>query len=239
MIKGKTVLAVITARGGSKRCYRKNIRSLAGKPLIAWTIEAAKKSAYIDRLVLSSEDQEIIRIAQSWGCEVPFTRPVELARDDTPGVNPVIHMLKNININYDYIILLQPTSPLRTAQDIDSCLEFCLNKGAMVCISVCEVEKGPWWMYRLDSQNKIIAVLNEEIIAEHSRYPTGIFMPNGAVYVAESSYLLDKKSFITDQTMAYTMPVERSVDIDNEIDFIFCEALLASDKFINKPNSNS
>ncbi len=114
MIAGKTVLAIIPARGGSKGVPRKNIRLLAGKPLIVWTIDEAKKSKYIDRFILSSEDDEIIKIAREYGCEVPFKRPIELAQDDTPGIEPVIHAINTLEDKYDYVVLLQPTSPLRT-----------------------------------------------------------------------------------------------------------------------------
>lgn len=121
------ILAIIPARGGSKGVPRKNIRDLAGKPLIAWTIEEAKKSKYITRLILSSEDEEIIEAAKKYGCEVPFVRPIELAQDNTPGIEPVLHAIEKCP-GYDYVLLLQPTSPLRTVEDIDGCIEFLLNK---------------------------------------------------------------------------------------------------------------
>ena len=104
MIAGQKIIAVIPARGGSKTIHRKNLRLLAGKPLIAWTIEEAKKSQYIDRLILSSDDPEIIATAREWGCEVPFVRPAYLARDDTPGIEPVIHALKTTGNGYDYVV---------------------------------------------------------------------------------------------------------------------------------------
>src|ERR1039458_650454 len=118
MINDKTVLGVVPARGGSKGVPRKNIRMAAGKPLIAWTIEKALKSQYIDRLVLSSEDLEIMEVALRYGCDVPFRRPVELASDDTPGIAPVLHVLEKLP-GYSYVALLQPTSPSRAAEDID------------------------------------------------------------------------------------------------------------------------
>src|SRR5690606_37646573 len=111
------VLAVITARGGSKGVPRKNVRNLGGKPLIAWTIEEAQKSKYITKLILSSEDKDIIDVAKQYGCEVPFIRPLELAQDDTLGIDVVIHAMIQCP-GYDYVILLQPTSPLRTVKDI-------------------------------------------------------------------------------------------------------------------------
>ena len=134
MIDGRSVLAIIPARGGSKGVPRKNIRPLGGKPLIAWTIEAAHRSAWIDRLILSSEDQEIIDTACAWGCDVPFVRPAELARDCTPGIDPVLHALKQLP-SFDLVVLLQPTSPLRSAADIDRCIERCQRGGAPAAVT--------------------------------------------------------------------------------------------------------
>ena len=115
-------IVIIPARGGSKGVPRKNIRELAGKPLIAWTIEAAKKSKYIDRLILSSEDPEIIEVAKAFDCEVPFVRPFELAQDDTPGIEVVLDAVKRCP-GYTHVLLLQPTSPFRTHKHIDAFIE--------------------------------------------------------------------------------------------------------------------
>ena len=146
MISGKSILAIIPARGGSKGIPRKNIKLLAGKPLIAWTIDEAKKSIYIDRLILSSEDEEIIRIAKEWGCEAPFIRPAELAEDNTPGIDVVIHAIDALKEKYDYLVLLQPTSPLRKVEDIDRCIETCIDRNVPACISVSETMNHPYWM---------------------------------------------------------------------------------------------
>ena len=122
MIEGLSVLGLIPARGGSKGVPRKNIRLVAGRPLLAWTIDAARASRYLDRLVLSTDDCEIGAVAIAAGCEVPFLRPPELARDDTPGIDPVLHALGQLP-PFDIVVLLQPTSPLRLASDIDGCIE--------------------------------------------------------------------------------------------------------------------
>ena len=121
---------------------RKNIRDAAGKPLIAWSIEAAKKSRYVDRLVLSSEDSAIIDVARTWGCEVPFVRPPELASDEADSMQVVRHAIDSLPERYDYLVLLQPTSPMRLAADIDVAIERCVNTGAQACVSVCEPEKA-------------------------------------------------------------------------------------------------
>jgi N-acylneuraminate cytidylyltransferase len=227
MYKGKSILAIIPARGGSKGIPRKNLKELAGKPLIAWTIEEAKKSQHLDRLILSSEDDEIIKVAQEWDCEVPFVRPAELAQDDTPGIEPVIHAINAIGEKYDYIVLLQPTSPLRKVSDIDDCIRHCIQEDAPVCASVCVVDKNPYWMYTLNEGTKIYPLIQVGPCIERRQDLPPIYVLNGAVYVAKPEYLLKEKCFISEETLAYIMPADRSWDIDDEIDFLIC-ALLKS-----------
>ena len=127
MYEGKKFLAVIPARGGSKGVPRKNIKMLAGKPLIAWTIDEAKKSKFIDTCIVSTEDEEIKKVAENCGGCVPFLRPAELAQDSTPGIEVILHAMEKFP-DYDYIVLLQPTSPLRLVEDIDGAIEFCIKQ---------------------------------------------------------------------------------------------------------------
>lgn len=127
MFNEKKILAIVPARGGSKGVPRKNIKLLAGKPLIEWTLIEARRSKYIDRIVLSSEDNEIIEIAKSIGYDVPFKRPKELAQDDTHGIEPILHAVGECE-GYDYVMMLQPTSPLRIVEDIDSFIEWTFKK---------------------------------------------------------------------------------------------------------------
>jgi len=221
---GKKILSLIPARGGSKGIPGKNIRILAGKPLIAWTIEEAKKSKYIDRLILSSEDSEIIKVAIEWGCEVPFVRPSELARDDTPSIELVIHAINTLNEKYDYIVLLQPTSPLRTVEDIDCCIELCICSNALSCVSVVEVNQHPNWMFKINSKGKIEHYEKNEIKCSRQQLPT-LYMLNGAVYVANTDFLIKHKSFLHEDTHAYIMPPNRSIDVDSELDLAFTELL--------------
>lgn len=218
------ILAIIPARGGSKGVPRKNIRDLAGKPLIAWTIEEAKKSRYIDKLILSSEDDEIIEVAKQYGCEVPFKRPLELAQDDTPGIEPVLHAIEQCP-GYDYVVLLQPTSPLRTVEDIDGCIEKLLNNNADFCVSVTEPEKSPYWMYTLEEDRMVPLLPQDELVARRQDLPK-VYALNGAVYVAKTRCLIIEKSFLVKDTLAYIMKSERSLDIDNELDFIICDKML-------------
>lgn len=228
MIAGKTVLAIIPARGGSKGVPRKNIRLLAGKPLIAWTINEAKKSKYIDRLILSSEDEEIIKLAREYGCEVPFKRPIELAQDDTPGIESVIHAINALGDKYDYVVLLQPTSPLRTVEDIDGCIQQCIIKGLPSCISVTEAQQSPYWMYKLDEDMRLNPFVQYDEKVNRRQDLPQVYVLNGAVYVAESEFIIENKSFLTEESVAYKMPNKNSVDIDTEIDFAYCEWLIIS-----------
>ena len=227
MIGTKTVLAIIPARGGSKGVPRKNIREVAGKPLIAWTIEAARKSVYIDRLILSSDDAEIIRVAGEWGCEAPFVRPAELARDDTPGIDPVLHALGALPEKYDYVVLLQPTSPLRSAADIDGCIERCFRAAADSCVAVTVPDKSPFWMFTLDDQAKMRPLLETPGQFTRRQALPAVYALNGAVYVSRTEWLAAARAFVAEGTLAHIMPAERSLDIDDETDLLLAGLLLS------------
>ncbi|TQR32177.1 acylneuraminate cytidylyltransferase family protein [Lysinibacillus sphaericus] len=218
------VLAIIPARGGSKGVPRKNIKELAGKPLIAWTIEEAKKSKYIDRIIVSSEDKEILQVAQKFGADVPFVRPANLAEDTTAGIEPVLHALEHFS-DYEYVVMLQPTSPLRLVEDIDGCIEQLLQENAEFCVSVCEVGQSPYWMYTLDSSTKMQPLLKQQTLITRRQDLPKVYTLNGAIYLANIDLLKQTRNFITEETIAYVMPVERSYDIDTEEDFKICEYL--------------
>ncbi|MGG4450420.1 cytidylyltransferase domain-containing protein [Brevibacillus porteri] len=225
MIQGKSVLAIIPARGGSKGIPRKNIIEVGGKPLLSWTIEEAKKSAYIDRLIVSTDDEEIADVARQYEGEVPFLRPKELAMDDTPGIAPVLHALELLP-KYDYVVLLQPTSPLRQVIDIDGCIEKCLKEQANSCVSITVAEKTPYWMYHLSDNDVLEPVIKiEERFLRRQDTPT-VFSLNGAVYIADTNWLQKTQSFLEPETVGYVMPKERSIDIDNQMDIVIFEAVL-------------
>jgi N-acylneuraminate cytidylyltransferase len=225
VIGTKRVLAIIPARGGSKGVPRKNIREVAGKPLIAWSIDEAKKSRYLDRLVVSTDDPEIAEVAARWGGEVPFLRPAELAKDDTPGIAPVLHAVETVTPSYDIIVLLQPTSPLRSTADIDNAILTMVEGGAKACVSVVEPDKSPFWMYSLDATGRMKPLLEGEY-ACRQEIPA-VYALNGALYVAERGWLLERGGFMGDETVAYVMPKERSVDIDTEMDLFIASQLLS------------
>ncbi|MED4552331.1 acylneuraminate cytidylyltransferase family protein [Lysinibacillus capsici] len=220
------ILAVIPARGGSKGMPRKNIREIGGKPLLAWTIEEAKKSKYIERIILSSEDDEIINIAKEYGCDVPFVRPKELATDDATSVDSILHAINECK-GYDYVVLLQPTSPLRTVEDIDGCIELVLKEKTDFSVTVTVPENSPYWMYTLENGN-LKALIQQDNFATRRQDLPKAYALNGAVYVANVKALCEQKTFLTETTKAYIMPHSRSFDIDTEIDFKICEYLLSN-----------
>ena len=226
MYKTKSIIGIIPARGGSKGVPNKNIKIVGGKPLIAWTIEESKKSKYLDRLILSSDSKQIINVANRFGCETPFVRPIELAQDNTSGMAPVFHALEVLSGKYDYVVLLQPTSPLRKREDIDRCIEKCIDHDWPACVTVTEAQKSPYWMYHLnDGDDRMIPVMKmEKRIGRRQELPK-VYIVNGAVYVAHVEWLMNRKDFITDETHCLIMPAERSVDIDNDIDLKFANFL--------------
>jgi CMP-N,N'-diacetyllegionaminic acid synthase len=236
MINGKTVLGIIPARGSSKGLLRKNITDLAGKPLIAYTINEAKKSRFLDRLILSSDDTEIISIAATYGCETPFIRPAELASDTACNVDVMLHAISLLPIAYDYIVMLQPTSPLRTGEDIDACIEISVNSGSC-CVSVAESNKSPHWMYKINEKGNMEPFIKDPKLNIQRQYLPKSFTLNGAVYVSETEQLKDNLSFVSDNTIPYVMPQERSVDIDTWIDLSIAEILM-NKIAANAPNGN-
>jgi len=226
MINGRRVIGVIPARGGSKGLPGKNIRPLCGRPLIAWTIEAARASRYLDEIVLSSDDERIIAVARLWGCSAPFVRPAELAQDDSPSVDAVIHALSQLP-GYEYVVMLQPTSPLRTSSDIDACIELSEESGS-ASVSVTENPKSPYWMYTIDAYGRMHPVLSRPEGFHRRQDLPRTYLLNGAVYVSGSSRLQEVRSFIDSETVAYVMPHRRSTDIDTLDDFLACERSLKS-----------
>lgn len=229
MYQGKSILALITARGGSKGIPRKNIKTLAGKPLINWTIDAAKKSKYIDRLILSSDDDEIIEQALISGCEVPFVRPDYLAADDTRSMDVIIYTLENLNSEYDYLLLLQPTSPFRTTEQIDQIIKQGIDTASSVTVSVTESKKHPAFMYTLDRE-KLVPV-TKKIKQERRQDMPHVYEHNGALYFAKVPHLLKVKTYDGDNVSAFVMNALSSIDLDEAIDWEFAEYLATRNLF--------
>lgn len=228
MIDNKKIIAIIPARGGSKGVVEKNIRVVAKKPLLAWTIEAAKHSLYIDHLILSSDDDDIISIAQQYGCDVPFRRPTDLSTDEAQTIDVVLHALDYLKDKYDYVVLLQPTSPLRSTEDIDSCIKLCIGENVGSVVSMSMVEKSPYWMYWVDAKNKIKPVVAIEDRPSRRQDAGNACQLNGAVYVTSVNKIKNERVFITKDARAYIMPEERSLDIDTMRDFELLEKIVSS-----------
>ncbi len=226
MYKEKRILAVIIARGGSKGVPKKNIKIAGGKPLIAWMINAAKKSKYIDRLILSSDDSEIISVVQGLGCEVPFVRPLELAQSKSSVSDVIIHALNKLK-DFDYVMLLQPTSPLTIEEDIDGCVDFCINSKAYSVVSVTEPQKNPYWTFVMGDDNNLAPVFEQKFFNMQRQELPVVYTPTGAIYIAQSEWFLKNKSFYSELTKGYFIPKERSLDIDSELDFKVFETIIS------------
>lgn len=218
MIGDRKVLAVIPARGGSKGLPHKNTMQVDGRPLLAWTVKAARGARHIDRVVLSSDDEAIMDTARDCGCEVPFRRPAALATDTATTIDVVLHALDALP-GYGVIVLLQPTSPLRVAADIDAACEHLAAGGAPACVSVTRVEQNPYWMYRLGDDDLLVPVLEPPVGITRRQELPPLYTLNGAVYVAQTDWLRRNGTFVTRETVAHVMPAARSIDIDTLDDF--------------------
>lgn len=220
----RRTFALIPARGGSKGIPRKNVKLLAGKPLIAWTIEAALASPGVDAVVVSTDDAEIAGVARHAGAQVPFMRPPEFARDDSPGIAPVLHAIDQLP-DYDAVLLLQPTSPLRTTSDIDACLALAAARSAMSVVSVCEPATHPCWTYSLTDRGTLTPLMQAPMPSRRQDLPP-VYALNGAMYFADVGWLRTTGTLVSAETIAYVMPHARSVDLDTPFDWLFAETLL-------------
>lgn len=196
MSKKLNVLAIITARLNSKRVRQKNIKLFFGKPLIYWTILNAKKSKYIDEILFSTESKKIAKIASKYGCRVPFLRPKYLSRDNVDAHTVVIHAYKKIKKRFDYIILLQPTSPLRTNYHIDKSIKLLIKRRGSSLISIFKSKTKGRFPLRKDNQNFYYNI-------------------NGAIYIAKSNYLIKNKKFLNKDTVLFNMTKKSSIDVDD------------------------
>lgn len=227
-----TVVAIICARGGSKGFPRKNLARLGGRPLIAWTIEAARGATHVDRVVVSTDDEEIAVAARGHGADVPFQRPAELATDATPGTASLLHAVQWLEQHQAYapelVAYLQPTSPFRTSDDIDAAIDQLHAMKADAIVSVSPAEKHPYWMKRVDEQGWMHDFIQVQEPIERRQDLPPVYVLNGALYIVRRDVLLDTGSFYTERTAAYVMPPERSIDIDTAADFQRAAALVQS-----------
>ena len=218
MLNEKTFLAIIPARGGSKRLPRKNILNLAGKPLIAWTIEAALQSKYIDKVLVTSDDEEILKVSNSYGAST-IKRPMHLSQDNSTSFEAINHAIENTE-EFDYIVLLQPTSPLRTSGHIDEAIQLLESKSADAIVSVTETEHSPLWANTLPEDDSMTGFLSDNLLNTRSQDLETYYRLNGAIYICKANKLLEASSFfIKENIYAYKMSQASSVDIDTELDF--------------------
>lgn len=220
-----SLIGIIPARGGSKGIPRKNLKSFYGKPLIAWTIEVAKTVSHIDSLVVSTDDKDIAAVAQDYGAEIPFIRPQEISQDKTPGIIPVLDVLKRVP-GYDEVLILQPTSPLRTANDINNIIEIGKSKKASAVVSVTEAEKHPYWSFRLDESSNLIPWVEGNLNLQRQDLP-GAYCLNGALYWGKTDWVIQNETFVTEETLSYIMPKNRSIDLDTIYDWEIGEFLMS------------
>ena len=217
-------IALIPARGGSKGIPRKNIKLFNSKPLIFWTIKAAIESKFVDRVIVSTDDEEIAHIAKSLSAEVPFLRPKELAQDNSSGIDPVVHALNNLQ-NVKDVLLLQPTSPLRRTKDINGIFELRSKKNTSSAVSVSESGKHIDLFFEMDQQKKIKPISKKFKTMPRQKYRR-IYNVNGALYLSTKESLLRNLSFFTSNTTGYLMPPEYSIDIDTQFDWDIAEFLM-------------
>lgn len=225
------ILCVIPARSGSIRLPNKNIKSLNGKPLIEWTIESALKVNLISQVIVTTNDDFIIEIAQKYGIEPPFKRPEELCTDNSTTFDVVKHtidfVLANFDKKFDFVLLLQPTSPLRTAQSIISAIELLINKNADAVVSVTQCEHSPLWTNTLNEDLLMSNFLDEKVLNKRSQDLPIYYRLNGAIYLCSvSEFLKQKTFFIKENIYAYKMTNQESIDIDTLVDFYLAEALM-------------
>ena len=222
------VLGLVNARGGSKGIPGKNIKTLLGKPLIAYSIEAGLASRSVTDVVVSTEDEEIARVARECGAQVPFVRPAHLSADNVRQMGAVLHALEFLErvkgAAYDIIVLLQPTSPMRSAADIDAAIDTMLSAGADSVVSLSPVTEHPYQMYRIDEGRPVKFV--EKPRMQRQQF-SEVYIANGAVYAARRSVVVEKESFFGGNCVAYVMNDECSVTIDEPSDWTRAEFFMS------------
>ena len=240
MINGKSVLAIIPARGGSKGLPRKNILSLSDKPLIVWSIEAARESKYIDKCIVSTDDDKISNIVKKFGGEIPFKRPAHLATDESTTFDVLEHginFFKNQSVEFDYLVLLEPTSPLRDSNDIDEAIMI-LHEKRNIADSIVGVSKveatHPAFDVSINKAGLIRPYMGESFKVFRRQEIEELFFFEGSIYVSDIEVLLKEKGFYHDRTLPFVVPRWKSLEIDEIIDLLTAETVLKNLSLIKK-----
>lgn len=221
-------LAIIPARSGSKGLKDKNIKLLAGKPLVAYSIEAAQESGIYSHILVSTDSEKYGEIAVQHGAEVPFYRSKENASDSASSwdvVKEVLKRYKELGIEFDMFTLLQPTSPLRSYEDIQNAYQLFIDKKAEGIVAVCEMEHSPLWSNTLPENNSLSGFLRKETNKQRQKLET-FYRINGAIYMATVKTFFEDTNLYRENCYAYKMPIERSIDIDTELDFKIAETII-------------
>ena len=230
MYNDKKILAIIPARGGSKGLPSKNIKPLCGKPLIGWSIEQAQASEYIDEIFVSTDSREIATVAERFGIKVPFLRPSELATDTSPSSAFVLHTIdyyRNKGQEFDYILLLEPTSPLRDVDDINIAIEQLLNHNtAKSIVGVSKVEAThPAFLVNISKEGLLKPYLEEMKVLRRQEL-NDLYFFEGSLYLSETNYYIKAESFYHNLTLPYVVPKYKSYEVDDIVDFYIIEKLL-------------
>lgn len=233
MKRADRILAIIPAREGSKRLLNKNILPLSGKPLIQWTVDAAVESGQFQTIMISTDSEKIAGVVKKKNnVEIPYLRKEELATDSATSVDVILDVIsyyESIGYDFDMVALLQPTSPLRTSENITECIDLFYQKSADSIVSVTECEHSPLWCNSLPNNLSLSDFLSTKLISTRSQDLPKYYRLNGAIYIAKTKLLKQSKTFfLGESTFAYIMDKEESVDIDNEFDFNFAKFILES-----------
>lgn len=223
-------LAVITARGGSKRVPGKNVRPVGGKPMIQWTCEAARKCSWIDRLIVSTDDQEIASVCRQAGVEVPFTRPAGLSGDNASSIDVLIHALNFYAAEkFDYVVLLQPTSPMRTSRHLDEAFSQLTNQpDADSIVSVFPSLYPPQFILQKENSGFVSKMIPSDVHRQRTQDMNPSYVLNGALYIAKTAFLRQNQGFLGPRTLCYEMTYKDSLDIDTEEEMAEADRLLRS-----------
>lgn len=221
-------IAIIPARSGSKGLKDKNIKLLNEKPLIVYTIETAINSHCFDKIVVSTDSDAYAKIAEEYGAEVPFLRSEHLSGDEVATNDVIVDLLiklKELGEEFDYLMILQPTSPLRTSDDIKKAIELMAEKNANAVVSLCEVDHSPLYTGQVPENLRIDGFIKKDISYRRQELPK-YYRLNGAIYLSKVDYFLKYQDLYQEDCFAYIMDKARSIDIDDEIDFILTEILM-------------
>lgn len=224
MIDNKKVLAIIPARGGSKRIPKKNLKAISGKPMILYTIEAAKECKYIDKVIVSTDDEEIAAISMKAGAVVPFRRPEEFSGDGARLIDVLLHAVEfyeHKGERYDIIVLLLPSSPLRTGEDIHRSLDFFLKNGQRSVVSISAVNEHPALVRQFEDKNKLVRLLDQEMAGNRLKGKR-FYKVNGAIYI-NRALELDEHTNLDNNELGYVLPKDRGLNIQEPEDAVVAD----------------